>query len=118
MLEQTKERLTDWGKWVRSGGHSLGYAAVRLRAATGGCDVPDNEAMEVDLAVARLKDREPQLGRALVGYYVRGWDYATVGVDIGKSREQVRVILRSAEAWIDGRLQHFVDFDKKLASNY
>ncbi|MBT11335.1 MAG: hypothetical protein CMI02_04785 [Oceanospirillaceae bacterium] len=104
MLEDTKLRLKDWGNWVRSGGHNLGFSAVKLNAPTGGCDVPDDEAMQVDQAVACLKLREPDLGRALQRHYVQGWDHSMVGEEIGKSRDQVRVILRSAEAWVDGRL--------------
>lgn len=104
MLEDTKTRLSEWGAWVRSGGASTGYAKLDLTAKPGGCDVPDDEALAVDRAVACLKQKEPEMGRALVGYYVRRWDYSMVGVDLGQGREKVRVILRSAEAWIDGRL--------------
>ncbi|MFL1405396.1 antiterminator Q family protein [Marinobacter sp. M1N3S26] len=104
MLESTKLRLKQWGDWVRSGGHNLGYSSVRMNAPSGGCDVPDDQAMQVDQAVACLKRQEPALGKALMRHYVQGWDYTMVGEEIGKSRDQVRVLLRSAEAWVDGRL--------------
>jgi len=104
MLEDTKNRLQDWGEWVRSGGPSLGYSAVKLAASCGGCTVPDDEALVVDRAVARLKRREPVLGRVLVNYYVRRWDYTMIGMEVKMSREKARVLLRSAEAWVDGRL--------------
>lgn len=104
MLEDTKNRLQEWGDWVRSGGENLGYSAVKLSQASGGCLVPDEQALEVDRAVASLKRREPGLGRVLVNYYVRRWDYSMIGVDVQMGREKVRVLLWSAEAWVDGRL--------------
>lgn len=104
MLEDTKIRLQDWGKWVRSGGIASGYAAVKLVAGGGGCTVPDDEALAVDRAVAKLKQTEPDMGRALVNYYVRGWDFSMMGAELGISREKARVMLRSSEAWIAGRL--------------
>tara|TARA_Y100001951_G_scaffold90300_1_gene83340 strand:+ start:136 stop:471 length:336 start_codon:yes stop_codon:yes gene_type:complete len=104
MLDDTKNRLQEWGEWVRSGGPSLGYSAVKLAAGSGGCTVPDDEALAVDRAVASLKHREPCMGKVLVNYYVRRWDYSMIGLDVHMSREKVRVLLRSGEAWVDGTL--------------
>lgn len=104
MLDETRRRLQDWGVWQRNGGVSLGYAAVRLTAGVGGCTVPDEQAMAVDKAVAELNSKEPPLGRVIVYYYVRRWDYSMIGLEVKMSREKVRVLLRSAEAWVDGRL--------------
>lgn len=104
MLDDTKQRLQDWGQWVRGGGVNLGYAGVKLVAPSKGCTVPDDEALAVDRAVASLKAREPGMGRVLVNYYVRRWDYSMIGLDVHMSREKVRVLLRSAEAWVDGQL--------------
>ena len=104
MLDETRRRLQDWGVWVRSGGVNSGYAAVQLAAGVGGCTVPDDEALAVDQAVASLKKREPDLGKVVLDYYVRRWDYSMIGLEVKMSREKVRVLLRSAEAWVDGRL--------------
>ncbi len=104
MLDETRRRLQDWGVWVRSGGVNSGYAAVQLAAGVGGCTVPDDEALAVDQAVASLKKREPDLGKVVLAYYVRRWDYSMIGLEVKMSREKVRVLLRSAEAWVDGRL--------------
>lgn len=104
MLEDTKARLTDWGQWVRSGGSMTGYSAVNLMAPSGGCDVPDDEALMVDRAVAALKKREPDLGKALVNYYVRRWNYAVLGLELRVNREKARVMVMTGEAWVDSRL--------------
>ena len=115
MLEDTKERLKGWGDWVRSGGVSHGYSSVCLVAPSGrGCDVPDDEALGVDRAVARLKQREPDLGRVLINYYVRRWDYQTIGIEFKMSRERVRVLVRTAEAWVDACL--WENNDDKMVS--
>jgi alkylhydroperoxidase family enzyme len=107
MLDDTRQRLMDWGTWVRTGGVSSGYAAVNLVASSNCCsgyEVADDEALKVDRAVARLKLREPQLGKVVLAYYVRRWDYSMIGLDVKLGREKVRVLLRSAEAWIDGAM--------------
>ena len=44
------------------------------------------------------------MGKVLVNYYVRRWDYSMIGLDVHMGREKVRVLLRSAEAWVDGSL--------------
>lgn len=105
MLEETKNQLIEWGHWVRSGGVSLGYAQVNLQGAPAGAlPMADDEAMRIDRAVAQLKRQEPDLGQVLTCYYVRSWDYAMVGEAMGLGREKVRVLLRSAEAWVGGRI--------------
>lgn len=103
MLDETRQRLYDWARWVRSGGISNGFAQVKLGPGAGG-DVPDEEALQVDRAVARLKARDQELGRVLVNYYVRGWDFSQVGFEMRVSREKARTLLRSAEAWVDAVL--------------
>lgn len=107
MLEETRQRLQAWGNWSRNSGLSMGYAAVNLTGSTGGgCDVSDEEARVVEDAVADLKAREPQLGKVVLAYYVRRWDYSMIGIEVKMSREKVRILLRSAEAWVDGRLHN------------
>jgi hypothetical protein len=104
MLDETRNRLIQWALWVLSGGNSNGYAQVCMVTPSGGCDVSDDDALQVDRAVAMLKQRDRQMGQALVNYYVRGWDYTMVGVEFRMSREKARNIVRMAEAWVDSKL--------------
>lgn len=108
MLTDTQERLTAWGHWVRSGGVDLGYYGVRLVV---GSSVPmpicpDEDAMDVDRAVARLKQRDQVMGRILVMAYLRQYSLARIARESGVgSRERARYLLGAAEAWIDATLQ-------------
>ncbi|MDX1816096.1 MAG: antiterminator Q family protein [Marinobacter sp.] len=104
MLDETRNRLIEWARWVRSGGINNGYAQVCLITPSGGCDVQDDAALQVDRAVATLKRRDRQMGQALVNYYVRGWDYSMVGLEFRVSREKARNIVRMAEAWVDSSI--------------
>lgn len=109
MLGDTQQRLTAWGHWVRSGGVDLGCQGVRMVA---GSSVPmpicaDDDAMDVDRAVARLKHRDQVMGRILVMAYLRQYSLAQIARESGVgSRERARYLLGAAEAWVDSAL-HF-----------
>jgi hypothetical protein len=108
MLEDTREKLEEWARWVRAGGYSIGYQGVNLGLGSTVSTpmITDDDAMAIDSAVARLKHREPILASVLMLYYVRKWSHAVISRELGngESREKVRQYLNSAEAWIDGVL--------------
>lgn len=104
MLADTQQRLREWGQWVRSGGIDNGYNRVQLVA--GGsvrsalCN--DEDALQVDQAVARLKRRDRLMGRVLVMAYLGQYSREQIAREAGAgSREKVRYLLGGAEAWID-----------------
>lgn len=105
MLTETAERLEQWGRWVRNGGYQSGYTSVNmgLGSTVATPHITDEEALAVDCAVARLKQREPILGLVITCYYVRRWSHAVIAREIGQpaSREKIRRLLGSGEAWID-----------------
>lgn len=108
MLTDTQDRLRAWGHWVRSGGVQLGYQGVQMAA---GSSVPmpvcaDDDAMGVDQAVARLKQRDQVMGRILIMAYLSQYSMARIARESGVgSRERVRYLLGAAEAWVDAKLQ-------------
>lgn len=108
MLSDTQQRLTAWGHWVRCGGVDLGCRGVQLVA---GSSVPmpvcpDDDAMGVDRAVARLKKRDQVMGRILVMAYLSQYSLTRIARESGVgSRERVRYLLGAAEAWVDATLQ-------------
>lgn len=104
MLSDTQQRLTAWGHWVRSGGVDLGCKGVQL--AVGGSVAmpicPDDDAMDVDRAIARLKKRDRDIGRIVVMAYLSQYSLARIARESGLgSRERARYLLGSGEAWID-----------------
>lgn len=107
MLADTQRRLQAWGHWVRAGGVALGYRGVNLAVGSSVAlpVCPDEEAMAVDRAVARLKRRDPDMGRVLVMAYLRGYSLSRIAREAGVgSRERARYLLGAAEAWIDASL--------------
>ena len=104
MLVDTQQRLDAWGHWVRAGGVALGCKAVDLGVG-GTVSLPmcsDDAALQVDSAVARLKKRDPEMGRVLVMAYLSQLSLTKIAKHSGLgSRERCRYLLGAAEAWID-----------------
>lgn len=107
MLSETQQRLDAWGHWVRAGGVKLGYQGVKL-AVGGTVSMPvcsDEQAVEVDRAVARLKRRDSDMGQVLVMAYLGQYSLTRIARESGLgSREKARYLLGSAEAWVDAVL--------------
>ena len=107
MLVETQRRLDAWGHWVRAGGVALGCKGMNL-VASGSVSMPmcsDDVAMQVDRAVAKLKSRDPEMGRVLVMAYLSQFSLARIARESGSgSRERIRYLLGAAEAWIDAAL--------------
>ena len=104
MLSETQQRLDAWGHWVRSGGVNLGVKGVNLAVGSSVAMpvCPDDDAMDVDRAVARLKRRDRLLGQILTMAYLRQYSLSRIARESGVgSRERARYLLGSAEAWID-----------------
>jgi len=104
MLSDTQNRLVAWGHWVRAGGVDLGCKGVKL-AVGGSVAMPvcaDDDAMSVDRAVARLKQRDRDMGRVVVMAYLSQYSLARIAREAGVgSRERARYLLGAGEAWID-----------------
>ncbi|ERS12542.1 hypothetical protein Q673_02710 [Marinobacter sp. EN3] len=107
MLSDTQQRLTAWGHWVRAGGVDLGIKGVNLAVGSSVAMpiCPDDDALAVDNAIARLKRRDPVMGRVLTLAYLNQFSLARIARESGEgSRERVRYLLGGAEAWIDAVL--------------
>ncbi len=108
MLSDTQNRLAAWGHWVRSGGVDLGVKGVNLAVGSSVAMpvCPDDDAMDVDRAVARLKQRDRMMGRIVTMAYLGQYSQARIARESGVgSRERVRYLLGAGEAWIDCALQ-------------
>ncbi|NWO05807.1 MAG: hypothetical protein HLX50_08970 [Alteromonadaceae bacterium] len=108
MLSDTQDRLTAWGHWVRAGGVDLGVKGVNLAVGSSVAMpvCPDDDAMSVDRAIARLKQRDRLMGQILTMAYLGQYSLARIARESGVgSREKARYLLGSAEAWIDCALQ-------------
>lgn len=105
--------LTQWGRWVRSGGSGVSSYRCPLGMLRGG-GVPspvitDDVALRVDAEVLALKARMPTTGTAVELYYSRpGITYEQVGrvMRLGgsRARREVRDLVLVGETWLDARL--------------
>ena len=112
-LANTRGLLTQWGRWVRSGGSGVSSYRCPLGMLRGG-GVPspvitDDMALRVDAEVLALKARMPTTGTAVELYYSRpGITYEQVGRVMGlggsRARREVRDLVLVGETWLDARL--------------
>ncbi len=116
-LANTRGLLTQWGRWVRSGGSGVSSYRCPLGSLRGG-GVPspvitDDVALRVDAEVLALKARMPTTGTAVELYYSRpGITYEQVGrvMRLGgsRARREVRDLVLVGETWLDARLHEVV----------
>lgn len=116
-LANTRGLLTQWGRWVRSGGSGVSSYRCPLGSLRGG-GVPspvitDDVALRVDAEVLALKARMPTTGTAVELYYSRpGITYEQVGrvMRLGgsRARREVRDLVLVGETWLDARLHEIV----------
>ena len=106
MLSDTQQRLTEWARWVQTSdsGLRMGYNRVSLVPA-GSVAMPvcsDEQALMVDRAIARLRQRDQDMAEVLVMAYSYGFSLTRIAREAGiGSRERARYLLGAAESWID-----------------
>src|SRR5690554_7813476 len=106
MLSDTQRRLTQWARWAQTSdsGLRMGYNRVSLVPA-GSVAMPvcsDEQALMVDRAIARLRQRDQSMAEVLVMAYSYGFSLTRIAREAGVgSRERARYLLGAAEAWID-----------------
>lgn len=103
-IERTTESLLEqWGIWVRQGTGNLSCAAPSWSLPT--ARLTDDEGLELDGLVARLGQRHPLLGEAVVRYYTTGKTFEQVGKALGMGEEKARQTVKAGVAWVDGALE-------------
>ena len=109
-LGDTEYLLEQWGWWRMDG---MGvpryvsplYALIRdNNVIEGGAKnycVTDDVALIVDRAVARLAQRDPQMGNFIWLYFGAKWTMVRVGEAAGISERSAREVIKAGVAWID-----------------
>lgn len=100
-----EEALTQWGCWVRSGRQLPGLADTQRRQSGPSTSLTDDEAQAIDRAVAQLKHRDSEMGRAVFGYHCTTLPIRSLAkiLDVGETK--ATQLLKSGQAWIDCYLQ-------------
>ena len=121
MITATEQRIHDWASWSRAGSpvRALGYKSPSLTLMRqhmgGGVPLPplsDEEALFIDAAVLRMRDRRNDLWLALVLYYGVHSDtscigsYSALGRWLGSHKHHAQQLVCAAVAWLDGQLDH------------
>ena len=67
--------------------------------------ITEEEAQEVDAAVARLIQRDEEMGRVLKLYYFSGCNASLVARAFEINRKRAIVLVQCGTAWVDAKLE-------------
>lgn len=106
-VEEVRKKLVLWGKWLHSGGGSIGYkssALMLLRANMGGGvplpPISDDEAMKIDRVLAKIKFHDRDLFRCVRMAYSDGMGNQKIGDALGMARQTVQRRIERAESML------------------
>ena len=109
-LGDTEYLLEQWGWWRMDGAGLPGctsptlalmlQAIPQLPSSKNYC-ITDDWAVAVDNAVARLSQRDQQMGDLVWMYFGAKWPMVRVGKHYGISEGKARELVRAGAAWID-----------------
>lgn len=109
-LGDTEWLLEQWGSWRMDGMGVPKYVSPSCCHAGGGgieYTLTDDAAMVIDSAVARLIQRNQQMGDFVWLYFGSKWTMVRIGEKHKISERSAREIVKAGVAWIDSALEHF-----------
>lgn len=116
-LGDTEYLLEQWGWWRMDGMGVPRYVSPLLALmrdnvqmpSTAGYVITDDQALAVDSAVAKLTQRNGQMGMFLWLYFGAKWTMVRVGESAGISERSARELIKSGVGWVDGVLHGMSD---------
>lgn len=116
-LGDTEYMLEQWGLWRMSGMGVPRYVSPMLVLMrdnvqqSGGLSfcITDEMAMRVDGCVAKLAQRDMQMGDFVWLYFGAKWPAMRIGREYGMSEAKARELVKAGVAWIDGRLERMAE---------
>lgn len=110
-LGDTEWLLEQWGSWRMDGMGVPRYVSpsITAAAAAGGVEytLTDDAALVVDSAVARLTQRNQQMGDFVWLYFGSKWTMVRLGESARMSERSAREIVKQGVAWVDSFLEQF-----------
>lgn len=111
-LGDTEYLLEQWGWWRMDGMGVPRYVSPLLAlmrdkvqmASPSSYVITDDQALAVDSAMAKLTQRNGQMGLFLWLYFGAKWTMVRIGESAGISERSTRELIRSGVGWIDGVL--------------
>lgn len=102
--------LEQWGSWRMDGMGVPRYASPSITAATtdGGTEytLTDDVVLVIDAAVAKLIQRDQQIGDFVWLYYGSKWTMVRIGESARIYERSAREIIKQGVTWIDSALEH------------
>jgi Phage antitermination protein Q len=110
-LGDTEWLLEQWGSWRMDGMGVPRYVSPSITAATAGggteYSLTDDAALVIDSAVARLTQRNQQMGDFVWLYFGSKWTMVRIGEASRMSERSAREIVKQGVAWVDSFLEQF-----------
>lgn len=109
-MGDTEYLLEQWGWWRMDGAGIPRYVSPSFvlmcqslpqPAASKGYCITDDWALAIDEAVARLSQRDKQMGDIAWLYFGAKWPMIRVGKYYGVSEGKARELVRAGTAWVD-----------------
>ncbi|MBJ2221042.1 antiterminator Q family protein [Pseudomonas sp. MF7453] len=116
-LGDTEYLLEQWGWWRMDGMGIPRYVSPLLAlmrdkvqmASASSYVITDDQALAVDSAMAKLTQRNAQMGLFLWLYFGAKWTMVRIGESAGISERSTRELIRSGVGWVDGVLHGMSD---------
>jgi len=116
-LGDTEYLLEQWGWWRMDGMGVPRYVSPLLALMRDNVQMPstssyvitDDQALAVDSAVAKLTQRNGQMGLFLWLYFGAKWTMVRIGESAGISERSARELIKSGVGWVDGVLHGMSD---------
>lgn len=77
------------------------FVKMKARAGAKAYIISDDDALEIDQAIARLRKRDAEMGRATALFYWLGGNMSLTARVLGIHRKRVDVLIAAGTAWID-----------------
>ena len=110
-LGDTEWLLEQWGSWRMDGMGVPRYVSPSITAATAGggteYSLTDDAALVIDSAVAKLTQRNQQMGDFVWLYFGSKWTMVRIGETSRMSERSAREIVKQGVAWVDSFLEQF-----------
>ncbi|CAG36740.1 antiterminator Q family protein [Desulfotalea psychrophila] len=113
-MEFISEKLTNYALWLRvSPVPHLGYGRLAISCCWQDypayelqpVEISDEEAMLIDTAIARLRQRKASVAEALMVYYLSKENTSYVARELGMDRRKVTQLVSMGESWVAAWLE-------------
>jgi len=105
----TSRKLDEWVRWTRMGsvprtGYPASSSYANKKKGMNILSITEEEAMKIDAAIARLRQKDRETGEFLKRYYFEGCNLTRSAERVGIKRERARMLLAHGESFIAGKL--------------